>query len=125
MKTVESINFINDAAFKSESPSFANDHFSCLWEGVIQIKKGGKYTFQTKSDDGSRLWINDKRIVNNWGLHGAKTKKGIINLKEGYHQFKAVMFENDGGAAMIVKYSGPDTDDKLALVAGLHEGNID
>ena len=31
------------------------------------------------------------------------------------------MFENDGGAAMIVKYSGPDTKDKFVLVSGSHD----
>jgi hypothetical protein len=124
VKVTESINFENDASFKQESAAFPNDHFSCQWEGVIQIKKAGKYTFTTKSDDGSRLWVNDRRIVNNWGLHGARTRQGFITLTEGFHQFKAVHFENGGGASMVVKFQGPDTDNQLKLLSGAHEGKI-
>ena len=43
------------------------------------------------------------------GLHGARERSGTILLKAGYHNFKAIHFENAGGANMIVKYKGPDT----------------
>ena len=44
----------------------------------------------------------------------------MITLKEGYHDFRATHFENGGGAAMIVTYVGPDTDDKPVLLTGFH-----
>lgn len=31
------------------------------------------------------------------------------------------MFENGGGASMVVKYSGPDTKNKMELVQGAHD----
>jgi len=56
------------------------------------------------SDDGSRLWINGKMIVDNWGLHGNRKRSGKVELSVGYHDFKATHFENAGGASMIVKW---------------------
>lgn len=76
IKSVQTINFPNDGAFKGESKSFPNAHFQAEWFGKIEIKKEGKYRFFTTSDDGSRLWIDNKRIVNNWGLHGARERNG-------------------------------------------------
>ncbi|RYE12426.1 MAG: hypothetical protein EOP51_31585, partial [Sphingobacteriales bacterium] len=35
-----------------------NDNFAFLWEGFINITVAGTYTFETSSDDGSKLYIN-------------------------------------------------------------------
>jgi len=104
VKSTKNINFKNDHAFKSEGKDFPNDHFACEWEGKIAVEAAGKYTFYTRSDDGSRLWINGKQVVDNWGLHGAREKKGVVELPRGYHDFKATHFENAGGASMIVNW---------------------
>ena len=79
------------------------------------IENTGKYNFFTKSDDGSRLWINGKKVVENWGLHGRRERRGSVELKHGWHDFKATHFENGGGANMIVMYQGPDTENKKEL----------
>jgi len=41
--------------------------------------------FSTASDDGSKLWIDDKKVVNNMGLHGRRVRKGTVTLDEGFH----------------------------------------
>ncbi|RYE16363.1 MAG: hypothetical protein EOP51_25930, partial [Sphingobacteriales bacterium] len=53
-----------------------NDDFGFLWEGYIKIPATGTYTFETLSDDGSKLYIGDyshtaTALVNNDGLHGS------------------------------------------------------
>lgn len=124
VKATKVIDFKNDHAFKKEFKAFPMNRFAGKWSGKIQIKKGGKYTFYTKSDDGSRLYINKKRIVNNWGIHGNRERKGTLNLKPGWHDFKAKHFENAGGASMVVSWKGPDTGNKKALLKGHHDGKI-
>ena len=125
MKATKTINFRNDREFKKESKFFPNDHFACEWTGKILVDDEGKYTFYTRSDDGSRLWINGKQIVDNWGLHGAREKRGTVELKSGWHDFKATHFENAGGASMIVSWSGPDTNFRKTLLPGSHDGKIE
>ena len=125
VKATKIINFKNDHAFKSEGNEFPNDRFACEWEGKIMIENTGRYTFYTRSDDGSRLWINGKKVVENWGLHGARERRGYVELKHGWHDFKATHFENAGGASMIVQYQGPDTQNKKQLLEGDHDGKIE
>jgi len=92
------------------------DHFYVRWSGYIEIKAAGKYTFNTRSDDGSRLNIEDKEVTNNGGWHAMRDKRGSVELSAGKHKFWTEMFEGGGGAGMIWKYSGPDTGNTEVIV---------
>ena len=59
------------------------DHFYVRWTGRIRMPRDGKITFFTESDDGSRLWIDGKIVVDNGGLHAMEEKSGDIDLKAG------------------------------------------
>ncbi len=85
-----------------------NDHFGFRFKGVITIIKPGKYTFYTRSDDGSFLWINDKLVVNNGGVHGVQERSGTVELASGDHTIEVTMFEVQGGEELHVDWSGPD-----------------
>ena len=56
------------------------DRFGLRFTGAILISKSGKYTFYTNSDDGSRLYIGKRFVVNNDGNHAMKEKSGTIHL---------------------------------------------
>lgn len=72
------------------------DHFYVRWTGRIKVPRDGKITFFTESDDGSRLWIDGKIVVDNGGLHAMEEKSGDVDLKAGDHDLKIELFENDG-----------------------------
>lgn len=86
--------------FENTSETFPgtkmSDHFYVRWTGKLRIPKDGRYTFFTESDDGSRLWIDGKVIVDNGGLHAMEEKSGEMDLKAGDHDLKLELFENDG-----------------------------
>ena len=42
------------------------DHFNITWEGYIQSEFSEKYTLEAKADDGIRVYINDKLVINQW-----------------------------------------------------------
>jgi len=73
-----------------------SDHFYVRWTGRIRAPKDATYTFFTESDDGSRLWIDGKVVVDNGGVHPMEEKSGEIELKAGEHDIKVELFENDG-----------------------------
>ena len=52
------------------SPRDKNDNFGFVFNGDIDCPKDGKYTFTTASDDGSLLFIDRKKVVDNDGIHG-------------------------------------------------------
>jgi hypothetical protein len=83
------------------------NNFAAEFKGNVIIKKAGSYEFFTKSDDGSFLFINDKRVVSNDGLHGMRERSGSINLPKGLASIRATFFNNKGHAGLVVSYSGP------------------
>ncbi len=87
-----------------------NDNFGFLWEGFINIPTTGSYTFETNSDDGSKLYIgpydfSTTALVNNDGLHGNQISTGTITLTAGAHPIAMVFFEAGGGETMQVYWS--------------------
>ncbi len=81
-------------------------HFAIRWTGKIKIPKDGKYTFFLESDDGSRLIIDGKQVVDNGGLHEMQVDSGNVELKAGEHELKVDYYENenDGGAGCVLSW---------------------
>ena len=85
-----------------------NDSFGYSFDGYINIATEGEYTFYTNSDDGSNLYIDGIKIVDNDGTHGVEEESGSICLAEGYHKIKVGYFEKTGSNDVLeVKYEGP------------------
>jgi hypothetical protein len=83
------------------------DSFLVRWQGVLTIAAAGDYSFFTRSDDGSRLYIGNKQVVDNWGLHGMEEKSGSIRLTAGAHDIRIMFHEAGGGAGCEVKWQAP------------------
>jgi hypothetical protein len=105
-----------DDAFPGTS---LTDHFYVRWTGILKVEKDGKYTFYTESDDGSRLYIDGKQVVDNGGLHGMEEKEGAVELKAGDREIKIDMFENEGGAGCKASWAGPGIDKAIIPAAKL------
>jgi PA14 domain len=57
--------------------------FSARWTGSIEPRFSEEYTFYTRSNDGVRLWIDDKLIIDNWTDHAETEDAGKIALEAG------------------------------------------
>lgn len=96
--------------FRSTGPTFPetklDNHFAIRWTGKIKIPKDGVYTFYLESDDGSRLVIDGKTVVDNGGLHEMQEMQGKVELKAGEHDLRIDYFENenDGGAGCVLSW---------------------
>lgn len=109
----------------SLNPKRRDDEFGFTFTGYVQIDNSGKYTFYTASDDGSKLYINDKLIVNNDGLHGRRERSGSISLDKGYHKIKVEFFERTGGEILEVKYQGPNLSKQALKSSKLYTNSED
>lgn len=63
---------------------------------------GGNYVARTTSDDGVRLSIDGKAVIENWTWHAATLDEGRVALAAGKHVFELEWFQIDGGAALTV-----------------------
>jgi hypothetical protein len=85
-----------------------NDYFSFLYTGYLDVPVSGEYRLYTRSDDGSQLFIGDTLVVDNNGLHGARTRYGDIGLKAGKHAITVAFFERTSSQTLEVWWEGPD-----------------
>jgi len=93
-----------------------SEHFAVRWDAFLIIDNPGVYTFYLSSDDGSKLYIDKKRIVNNDGLHAMRTAYGKVKLVRGQHYLFATMFQKGGASGMRVIYKGEDTQNRNRYV---------
>ena len=80
------------------------DNFYVNWTGVIRIPKNGGYTFYLESDDGSRLFIDGKQVVDHGGTHEMNEMSGRAELKAGDHEIKVEFFDAEEEAGCILSW---------------------
>ena len=75
------------------------DTFSVRWTGQIEPLYSESYTFQTISDDGIRLWVDNQLIIDEWNDHAATAHTGTISLESGVlYDIRVEYYENGGSA---------------------------
>ncbi len=90
----------------------AKDGFALRFSGFLRAPQTGRYRFRLTSDDGSRLYIGDRLVVDNDGLHGMVEKKRLTKLKAGLHPIVVTYFDNGGGDGLRISWEGPDFEDQ-------------
>ena len=88
-------------------PRRQDEDFAFDYTGYILIPSEDVYSFYTDSDDGSRLYIDGKLLVDNDRLHGMQEKEGTIPLAEGYHPFRVSYFNKNGSFDLKVSIRSP------------------
>jgi acid phosphatase type 7 len=76
-----------------ENIGYRDDHFAVVMEGYVEVPQTGTYQFFTRSDDGSKLFIDGELVVNNDGDHGAFWEYGKTILEKGKHRLRVEYFE--------------------------------
>jgi hypothetical protein len=87
-------------------PKRRDDDYAFKWTGYIDVPEDAVYSFFTRSDEGSQLFIGSTLVVNNDGLHTEQEAGGQIGLKRGKHAITVTFFERLGTARIIVIYAG-------------------
>jgi hexosaminidase len=106
--SISNLDFVRDGTVsKFMIPDgLRNDNFALEFDGLIHIDTAGTYTFSTRSDDGSRLWIGKELVVDNWGFRPLQKRSGRLFLKAGYYPIHVEMVEASGDEILDVLYSG-------------------
>ncbi len=99
--------------------STREEYFGIMYSGEIKISESGDYTFFLSSNDGSSLYIDDKLVIDNDGLHGTIEKPGNIKLSAGKHKFRLSYFQGGGITSLDIQMSGPDNIKKQIPVSML------
>ena len=85
--------------------------FAIDYNGRFWVSKPGKYGFALTSDDGSKLYIDGKTIIDNDGTHPSTRITGTANLTEGVHRIRISYFQGPRDqVALILAVSKPGKD---------------
>ncbi|MEA5466743.1 PA14 domain-containing protein [Leptothoe sp. PORK10 BA2] len=89
----------------SPDASIGVDTFSARWTGQVEPRYSETYTFETKSDDGVRLWVNNQLIIDKFSYQGTTPHTGKISLKAGQrYDIRLDYFEGNGGAISELRW---------------------
>jgi nitrous oxidase accessory protein NosD len=76
------------------------DRIALKAEGTVNLP-GGAYELVTISDDGLRVWIDDRLVIDRWDIHGSTVDR--VPLAAGRHRIRLEYFESSGWAELKVR----------------------
>ncbi|MBN1351044.1 family 20 glycosylhydrolase [candidate division KSB1 bacterium] len=114
IKTVERLKDLNpDKTGISPRLTFPFDdlpeYFGLIFEGYIYIDETDIYRFTAASNDGSRLYIGSKLLIDNDGLHGQWDVTAQIVLGAGFHPIRVEYFQGGANKHLKIYYENFNT----------------
>ncbi len=98
------------------------ERFGLIFRGLLRVPEDGRYTFFLRSNDGSRLWLDGRELIDNDGPHLAREKSTVISLQKGFHNLEVRYFQAGGSSALKLFWQGPNFDKtEIPSVALFHE----
>ncbi len=120
VRTDATVNFNWGAA--GPDPGIGSSNYVTRWTGSVQSQFNEPYTFYTTADDGVRLFINGRLLINNWTNQAATAQSNTItlaaqqlnNLELDYY------YKGDNGAQVSLSWSSPSTPKSIILQSQLY-----
>ena len=85
-------------------PGPREEYVALRYTGYLTVPEDAVYRFYLASDDGSRLWLDGRPVVDNDGLHGVEERSGEIALAAGTHHITVTWFNRTGGAELDLRF---------------------
>jgi hypothetical protein len=84
-------------------PGHPADHFSVRWDSCMNLDKEARVTFLLGSDDGARLFLDGKLLIDHGGIHEITFKEGSADLPMGIHHVRVDYVEVTGSAGIQLR----------------------
>jgi len=83
------------------APGVNRNNFSARYKGIFYPKKDGDVIFSIAGDDGYRLFINNQKVVEDWGLHAETSREYKLSVKTGEAYNIEIQYNQAGGDASL------------------------
>ncbi|HEY3412006.1 MAG TPA: NosD domain-containing protein [Armatimonadota bacterium] len=97
----------NIPGYGSPGPGLPSAYFALVATTHIKFE-AGKYRFDTLSDDGIRVLVDGKPVVDNWTHHGGMNDSGTVALSAGVHSIEVRYCQENGASALSVNWRRSD-----------------
>lgn len=78
--------------------------------GALHAPESGAYLLRLWSDDGSKLFLDGRTVIDHDGLHSMVAKEVRVELERGWHAIELRHFENGGGSRLRLEWRPPSAD---------------
>ncbi|MFC7394698.1 PA14 domain-containing protein [Scopulibacillus cellulosilyticus] len=117
----EALNKIKDINFDwghgSPYEKIPNDNFSAEFKKKLVINSTDRYQFNVWADDGARVYVDNKLVIDSWGNGKYKLKSSSVSLNKGIHDIKIDYYEATGSAKL--KFEVKQTSSGSSNLSGL------
>ena len=112
-----------DSPFKNEK--WKEDNFSVRWTGKLKPAVSGEFILDLISDDGVRLWLDDKLVIDHWSDHAPESREYEVQLISGKeYKVRIEYYENGGGAVCKFGWTLPGEDPMVAAVKAAKASDV-
>jgi len=105
-----------DPPLGSVPPGLASlNRFSARWTGQIVAAESGEHEIGVEGDDGFRLWLDDRLVVDDWAIGGARFRGHRISLHAGQTlKLRIEFFQEAGNRVLRLAWRTPSQQRELA-----------
>ncbi len=98
-----------DWADAAPAPGVPRDGFSVRWTGTVRAEQSGAFRFRTVSDDGIRLWVGGRLLIDRWDDHATSVDdSAAMELVAGQrYEVRLEYYENGGDAVARLHWLRP------------------
>ena len=87
----------------SPAAGIPSDNFAVRWTRSVHLP-AGSYRFTATSDDGIRVYLDDRVIIDEWYDHSARTFRADVNAADGNHVIVVAYYEGTGRAMVSLSW---------------------
>jgi outer membrane protein OmpA-like peptidoglycan-associated protein len=98
-------------SFEVGFPGVTNrfEWFALDYRGAFAVPAAGTYRFRLTSDDGSKLLIDGRQVIDNDGIHGGSPMEESVELTEGVHAIEVQYFQGPRyEVQLVLEMAAPD-----------------
>lgn len=83
------------------------NEYAVVFEGKLKVERKGSFRFFLAGDDGVRLLIDGKKLIEHDGIHpSGSIREGALQLEAGEHAFRLEYFQAAGEAEVFAAWKG-------------------
>lgn len=90
---------------------FLFNNYNVTWTGKLKAPVTGKYSLGLQADDGARLYINDKLVLDDWSSHSFSFKPSMVEVElveNKMYDIKVEYYQKEWSSKVKLSWIKPD-----------------
>jgi len=89
------------------TPNLSNGNYTVRWTGQVQPQYSETYFFETRTDEGVKLWVNDQLLIDRWQIQNSTWTNAITLVADVRYNIRMEYFNRGGSARARLSWFSP------------------